>query len=212
MELNFDDLKAAFAEQGDQLKAIVDDVGELSVPTRLPGWSAGVMTGHVSTAIEALWRWDSAEPGEGIELDAVSYWRPVAAFAEAGSDWAIHYAANRSEAKLREGLVTAIDRAGSHLEEAAPESVIALPMGGAWLRFDQFLATRILEMTVHGLDLAEAGGSNVEPGLRSIGLTAAILDECLDGSRPSDLADGASWVEAATGRRPYDDERLPVVV
>ena len=212
MELNLDDLNHAFSEQGDRLKAVVDDVDEISAPTRLPGWSAGVMIGHVSSAIEALWRWDGAGSGEGIELDAVSYWQPVAAFADGSSEWAIRYAADRSEAELREGLVTAIDRAGSHLEEAASESIVVLPMGGAWLRFDQFLATRILEMTVHGLDLAAAGRSDVRPGLRSIGVTAAILDGCLDGSRPSDLTDDVSWVEAATGRCPHDDARLPVVV
>ena len=92
-----------------------------------------------------------------------------------------------------------------------PDAVLVAPGGIAWTRFDQGLATRVVELTVHGLDLAAAIGSTTLMSPEALAITGQILDERLDGSRPTGLDDDARWVAAATGRAPHPDPRLPVL-
>ncbi|MDW3176510.1 MAG: maleylpyruvate isomerase N-terminal domain-containing protein [Acidimicrobiia bacterium] len=212
MDLVFDDLTDAYLGQAEVVRRLVESVDDFSVPTRIEGWSVGVLVGHLSTAIEALWRWSGEAVGDGVELDAVSYWTPVAAFADGSSDWAISYAAGRSDSVLGADLTAALDEGAKFLGAASPGTIVTLPMGGARLLFDQFLATRVLEMTVHGLDLAAALVADGSPAPCAASVTASLLDMRLDGPRPSDLTDDVAWIEAGTGRSTHDDARLPVLV
>lgn len=204
-------LRTAFLSQACIINRMVRGMSDLSWTTRLPGWSVGVLIGHLWTATEALWRWQGAAEIGGRQLNAVTYWDPVAAFADGNADWAVAYAAKRSPHQLKAGLTTALATADGHIANAMPESVIALPLGSAWIRFDDFLATRLLELTVHGLDLANAAGLEVGPDDDALTVTAAILDRRLPGPRPDDLQQPNAWVEAATGRTDHHDERLPVI-
>lgn len=212
MQLDHGQLVRAFAGQADVIRAIVDGSDDLAVPTRLTGWSVRILVGHITSAVEALWRWQAPAPDGATELDAVAYWTAVATAADVNDHWATAYAGKRSDAELRAGLAAALERGATVVAETEPWSTVVLPASAVAAAFDQFVATRLVELVVHGLDLVAAGGADVAPDPDALGIVAAILDARLRGDRPHDLTDEVAWVEAACGRTDHADERLPVLV
>jgi uncharacterized protein (TIGR03083 family) len=84
------------------------------------------------------------------------------------------------------------------------------------MRLDEFVATRLVEARVHGMDLTDALGAPLLPMPRTTVMAAEVLDEVLARravpGRPADLeADDLAFVRAAAGRGEYPDPRLPVV-
>ena len=83
------------------------------------------------------------------------------------------------------------------------------------MRVDEFVASRIVEAVVHGIDLAQALGSPYFATAGGIATTAAILDDLLarrtTGRRPAELSDDMDWILAASGRAPSSDNRLPLI-
>jgi hypothetical protein len=97
---------------------------------------------------------------------------------------------------------------------AVPASLVG-PGYFAPMQADEFVASRIVEAVVHGIDLAQALGTPYFATADGIAATAAILDDLLarrtTGRRPAALADDLDWILAASGRGPSDDNRLPLI-
>jgi uncharacterized protein (TIGR03083 family) len=97
---------------------------------------------------------------------------------------------------------------------AVPASLVG-PGYFAPMRVDEFVASRIVEAVVHGIDLAQALGIPYFATPDGIAATAAILDDLLarrtTGRRPAALPDDLDWILAASGRAPADDNRLPLI-
>ncbi len=97
---------------------------------------------------------------------------------------------------------------------AVPASLVG-PGYFAPMRVDEFVASRIAEAVVHGIDLAQAPGSPYFATPGGIAITAAILDDLLarrtTGRRPADLPDDMDWILAASGRAESGDNRLPLI-
>ena len=105
---------------------------------------------------------------------------------------------------------------GKTIEEA--RSVPASAVGPGYfapMQVDEFVASRVVEAVVHGLDLTLALGRPPIATPEGIALTASILDDLLArrtlGRRPADLADDLAWVLAASGRAEHPDNRLPLI-
>jgi len=83
------------------------------------------------------------------------------------------------------------------------------------MRVDEFVASRIVEAVVHGIDLTQALGREPIATAEGIAATAAILDDLLARrtipGRPSELSDDLEWVLAASGRAESSDNRLPLI-
>jgi uncharacterized protein (TIGR03083 family) len=84
------------------------------------------------------------------------------------------------------------------------------------MRLDEFVATRLVETRVHGLDLTDAVGASPLPMPRTTTMAAEVLDEVLARravpGRPADLeGDDLAFIRAAAGRGEHPDPRLPVV-
>jgi hypothetical protein len=83
------------------------------------------------------------------------------------------------------------------------------------MQADEFVASRIVEAVVHGIDLAQALGSPYFATADGIAMTAAILDDLLarrtTGRRPAGLSDDLDWILAASGRAGSSDNRLPLI-
>jgi hypothetical protein len=84
------------------------------------------------------------------------------------------------------------------------------------MRLDEFIASRVVEAVVHGLDLTDALGRPALETPRATKITAAILDELLArrtvAGRPADLRDeGLAFVRAASGRGKHPDPRFPLI-
>lgn len=209
MAIDFDILRDAFRGQSTEFLDLVHATPDLAVSTPLDGWDCAVLVGHVSTAVEALWRWRGDPPDGALELDRIS-WRD-AADPTVNDTFAQRYASKRTHGELRELIATAVSQANELLPQASSDWTLVAPGGLAWARFDQALATRIFELTVHGLDLAAATGSPAVPDEAALAVAGEILDSRLDGARPTDLGTDLDWVRAGTGRTPHADPRLPVV-
>jgi len=105
---------------------------------------------------------------------------------------------------------------GKTIEEA--RSVPASAVGPGYfapMQVDEFVASRVVEAVVHGLDLTLALGRDTIATPEGLALTAAILDDLLArrtlGRRPADLYDDLAWVLAASGRAEHPDNRLPLI-
>jgi hypothetical protein len=85
----------------------------------------------------------------------------------------------------------------------------------ALMRLDEFVASRIVEAVVHGIDLTDALGRECMATPEGIAATAGLLDELLARrtvpGRPADLTDDLAWIRAASGRSSYPDPRLPLI-
>jgi hypothetical protein len=83
------------------------------------------------------------------------------------------------------------------------------------MRVDEFVASRIVEAVVHGIDLTQALGREVIASTDGIKVTASILDDLLErrtvGRRPPELWDDLDWILAASGRSVFEDNRLPII-
>lgn len=105
--------------------------------------------------------------------------------------------------------------AGTLAEARAVPADTVGPGYFAPMRVDEFVASRIVEAVVHGIDLTQALGRDTIATPDGIALTAAILDDLLArrtvAGRPADLFDDLDWVLAASGRAESGDNRLPLI-
>ena len=84
------------------------------------------------------------------------------------------------------------------------------------MRLDEFVATRLVEVQVHGMDLTDALGAPLLSMPRVTTMAAEVLDEVLARravpGRPADLeGDDLGFIRAAAGRGDHPDPRLPIV-
>jgi Mycothiol maleylpyruvate isomerase N-terminal domain len=83
------------------------------------------------------------------------------------------------------------------------------------MRVDEFVASRIVEAVVHGIDLTQALGREPIATAEGITAAAAILDDLLARrtipGRPPELSDDLEWILAASGRAETGDNRLPLI-
>jgi len=193
----------------DAFDASLDEV--VTRPTRLPAWTVGDLVAHVWRDLDRLREGLAAPPAGTIDVDAVSYWRSYDA-ASRGPEIAAR--AIETAARYPDGVALAADLRRV-LDEGLAAARVApddrpIATWGPGMRVDEFLATRVLEMAIHGLDLADALGSNpwLTPGAAAI--TRGILTRLLGVEPPAIQQMGdVSFFELASGRRgPSRPERL----
>jgi hypothetical protein len=101
-----------------------------------------------------------------------------------------------------------------HEARAVPADAVG-PGYFAPMRVDEFVASRVVEAVVHGIDLTQALGRDCIATADGIAMTASILDDLLArrtvGRRPAQLSGDLHWILAASGRSESDDTRLPLI-
>jgi uncharacterized protein (TIGR03083 family) len=217
----------ALAGECRSLSEAVDPVPEAAFdrPTRCPAWNAKELLGHVYRAVDRIGVYLAAPHPQAPTHDAVAYFgaydraqgsADALDVARRGRDQADAFATSRALVEACDGHWPEV----VGLAGAADPAVVVATFGPA-LRLDEYLKTRVLELTVHGLDLADA--LDLDPWATPAGLavTGEIL-RALAGDDEGRVAwDAVAMVEAATGRRPVSDParealgplaaRLPVV-
>jgi len=203
----------AFRAEATALAAAVATLTEadLARPSPCPPWTNGALLCHV---IIAAGRVDQAiaatrRAGDGPLVDGRGYYRPDARFSPAVNadrvDRAAEFAARLGTASaMRTELSEAIERTLAALRTAPPDLEISTRHGDRML-LTEFLVTRVVELGVHGLDLASGLG-------RQPWLTALAADVIADlmvpaGSSRDDLSgalgcDQAGLIARLTGRVP----------
>jgi len=181
-----------------------------------PPWTLFELAGHFDISI-GLTVMLMAEPQDGqVGRDRVSFFIfPRSEVAPVVYDYAYTMVEGKTPQempdKLRDTFTGTVDGARS----MAPDTVG--PGYYALMRLDEFVASRVVEAVVHGLDLTDALGRQPMATPEGLAVTATILDELLArrtvAGRPPDLAgDDLAWVRAASGRGPaHPDPRLPLI-
>jgi len=178
-------------------------------PTPCEPWSVRELLGHVRVVIAWLPQMLDGPAPDKAEVNAAQYYRPDDRFSPqtnaARIDLAQNYAAGHaSDAALVADFAATWQRVDQMCREEPEDRVVRTRHGDAMLLSD-FLLTRVVEVSVHGLDLADALGR--EPWLTAEA-GAAVL-ELLLGPEQLEAArelgwDGPTFLRKVTGRATLD--------
>ncbi len=180
----------------------------------LPHWTVFELAGHFDIAI-GLTRMliagaDASQPAR----DRTSFFiNPRSETAPVVYDYAYKMVEGKSPADMPGVLHETFSQTVA--EARAVRAGTVGPGYFAPMRVDEFVASRIVEAVVHGIDLTQALGSDPIATAKGIAATAAILDDLLARrtvpGRPPELADDLDWILAASGRAESSDNRLPLI-
>ncbi|HZG95892.1 MAG TPA: sterol carrier family protein [Mycobacteriales bacterium] len=224
-------VRDAMLAQRDRLATAVGELPDdaLDLPTRLPGWSVGVLVVHTAAALDAA-DWLAGEPPARSEHTLLSYYTAVRAAAPQIAERDECAAHGLTPDEIRAALAASAGRAAA-LRAQATDRLITSRRGA--IALSDFLVTRCIEGVVHALDLSAAAGPPaedvVEPAALRVVVKAAglMLQErapgrsvevrvpgpagaavqCVEGPRhtrgtPGNVveADAPTFVELAAGR------------
>ena len=195
---------------------------EWATPTKLrpldetkPPWTLFELAGHFDISI-GLTVMLMAEPQDGqVGRDRVSFFIfPRSEVAPVVYDYAYTMVEGKTPAQMPDTLAATFAKTVEGARSLAPDTIG--PGYYALMRLDEFVASRVVEAVVHGLDLTDALGRDPMATPEGVAVTAAILDELLArktvAGRPAGLGDDMAWVRAASGRGPeHPDPRLPLI-
>jgi hypothetical protein len=180
----------------------------------LPHWTVFELAGHFDIAI-GLTRIliagaDASQPAR----DRTSFFiNPRSETAPVVYDYAYTMVAGKTPADMPGVLHETFSKTVAEAR-AVPASTVG-PGYFAPMRADEFVASRIVEAVVHGIDLTQALGRDSIATPEGIAATAAILDDLLARrtipGRPAELSDEMDWILAASGRAGSSDTRLPLL-
>jgi Mycothiol maleylpyruvate isomerase N-terminal domain len=212
-------LEAELAAVERAFTALSDD--EWRLPTKLvpldsglPHWTVFELAGHFDIAI-GLTRMliagaDASQPAR----DRTSFFiNPRSETAPVVYDYAYTMVAGKTPADMPGVLHETFSKTVAEAR-AVPASTVG-PGYFAPMRADEFVASRIVEAVVHGIDLTQALSRDSIATPEGIAATAAILDDLLARrtipGRPAELSNDLDWILAASGRAEYGDTRLPLI-
>lgn len=192
----------------DAISGVVDD--DFDRPTRCRPWSVRELLAHLLVACNRLPSMLAEPPPSEAENSAAGYYRADRRFGSAATEARIAAAATDAAAYASgTDLVLAVGGAceemGALARAEGPGRLVRTRWGDA-MSLDDFLVTRVAELGIHGLDLAD--GLGMSPWLTSP--AAEVIEWLLVGDDPVTAVTGLGWdrltlVEAATGRRPMTD-------
>ena len=214
-----DQVLPGFRSEAQQLAGVMLtlDQADFARPTECPPWTVKELSAHVHGAVVRI---ESMLAGPGAPdaslIDAAGYYRPDHRFsAETDADRIA--SAQRAAAAwptgqaLADGFAEVWQSAARAVEAAGPERPVRTRHGD-WMRLDDFLVTRVVELAVHGLDLATAlrRGPWLTPD------AGKVVAHLLLGAGRATVRDGLGWdqltlIRKATGRAPVtpdEAERL----
>ncbi|QLQ36748.1 maleylpyruvate isomerase N-terminal domain-containing protein [Micromonospora robiginosa] len=202
---------AAFRDECERLERVLRGLDEsaLDRPTPCPPWRVRDLLAHVSTGAGRLVGMlaEPAPPRPEVMVTASDYFG-AAKFAPAVDRERIEGA--RAAARERPGVAEAAREFGrawratdAAVAAEAPERVVRTRHGDA-MAVTEFLRTRVVEVAVHGLDLADA----LDRPPWTAPAAAAVVVGVLTAGRPVPDAlggDARTVLRKATGRLPLTD-------
>lgn len=182
------------------------EVTAWDLPTRCDPWSVRELLGHVGATVDRLPGMLAAPAPETAEVTATRYYRPDERFSPETNDARIALGRERaSRTGDPAAEFDAIWRRADGLVSAEPAGRIVRTRHGDAMLLREFLLTRVVELAVHGLDLADALGR--EPWLTAQA-GDAVLELLLGAGYESAVRevgwDRARFLRKATGREPLD--------
>ncbi|MFG2167079.1 maleylpyruvate isomerase N-terminal domain-containing protein [Micromonospora chersina] len=210
-----DTVRAAFRDECVRLEGVLRglDAADLDRPTPCPPWAVRDLLAHVRTGAGRLVGMLAAPAPERAEVDAAAYFGAAKFAPDVDRD---RIDGARIEARelpgvpeVAEGFARAWRAADAAVAAEPPGRVVRTRHGDA-MALTEFLRTRVVEVAVHGLDLADA--LDRRPWLTPT--AAAVVADLLADDRP--VPDGLGWdaltlVRKATGRVPVTDAERAVL-
>ncbi|SIM45503.1 maleylpyruvate isomerase N-terminal domain-containing protein [Micromonospora cremea] len=214
MSLPVDPVRAAFRAECARLTEILAELddADLDRPTGCPPWTVRELIAHVRTGTGRLTDMLAAPAPPRAEVDAAGYFGAAKFTPEVDAE---RIAGGRRDARQvdRATLPTDLDRtwraADAAVAAAPPERVVRTRHGDA-MCLTEFLRTRVVEVGVHGLDLAAALD---RPPWLTTQAAAVIVDLLTDGRpAPAELGwDHLTLIRKATGRAALTAQERAVV-
>jgi len=210
----------AFGAEARRLSEVVSraDEADFARPSPCPPWTVRELLCHVRIGVGRVpGMLGEPEPPPGPVIPAVGYYQPDQRFSPAVNNDRIA-AAQQAAAALASGSAAARDfdqawRQTWTLIRRAPQARIVRTRHGDRMLLTEFLRTRVLELAVHGLDLAgalgcqpwmtEAAAAVVEELMLPAGAAARLLDEC--------DWDHVTLIAKATGRLPLSPADIALI-
>ena len=198
--------------QWTRLRAWLEDNRVLShagEPSGLEGWTVGDLVAHLGLGLRLVHGITEAPEGT-VPISLREY---VAAYppGAAGIAEQTHELAGELAPDVLAGLDVVAEESFQAL--ARIESPVVLARRGP-IRRDDYVLTRLIELVVHGDDLARAMGAVLDhPGepqaLAKVAEALATAYQTATGHRP-DVNGPLPWIRLAAGRMPADDSALPL--
>lgn len=207
-------VRAAFRDECARLVAELRDLTEADLhrPTNCPPWTIRELLAHVHTGVGRLAGMLAAPAPPRAQVDAAGYFGaakftpPVdAARIEGG-----HRAGRQLDAAALADDLDRVRRATLNAVDAQPPGRLVLTRHGDAMTMVEFLRTRVVEVGVHGLDLAAA--LDRQPWLTPA--AAAVVADLLTGGRPVPAAlnwDRLTLIRKTTGRTPLTPVEQAVI-
>lgn len=179
-------------------------------PTRCAAWGVKGLVGHVQRGVLRLGEALASHPVPPATHDAVTWWRaydgdPDSPDSIEVAEQSIAIAAGYPTGQELAQAFEALWRATLATAEAADSARLVVTFGPV-LTLAEFLKTRVLEATVHRLDLENALGRRGWGTDAAIGIVDDILVELLGAEPPTELGwDAVDFIETGTGRRELTD-------
>lgn len=197
----------AFRAEAEALGKAVGALPDASwdLPTRCPPWRVRDLLRHVTVAVGRVPAMLAAPAPDRAEVSAAGYYRPDVRFSpETNADRVAQALARGGEPPAAE-FDTAWRATLRACEEAPEDRVVRTRHGDAMLLTD-FMVTRVVEVAVHGVDLADALGRAAWSTAPAAGVVGELL-----GPRWAAAARRAGWdtgelLRRATGRGDLTDE------
>lgn len=182
---------------------------EWDLPTRCAPWSVRELLGHVRAVVAWLPGMLAAPQPGRAEVSAVEYYRPDDRFAPQTNAARIglaqdHAAGQSSGAALAEDFAATCQQV-DRLCRAEPEDRVVRTRHGDAMLLSQFLVTRVVEIAVHGLDMADALGREpwMTPQAGDVVMELLFGPDQVAAARELGL-DRPEFLRKATGREPLD--------
>jgi uncharacterized protein (TIGR03083 family) len=186
-----------------------DVLGRADVATGLGDWTVGDLVAHLGLGLRLVQ--GIAEAPEGtVPITLREY---VAAYPPAAA--AIAGQTEEIQAELGDDLLAGLDAiaAAAFAHLASIRSSVVLGRRGPISR-DDYVLTRLLELVVHGDDLARALDVPRHPGDPEAVVTVATVLAVgygeVTGGPPPGAARPLDWIRLAGGRIPSEDPNLPL--
>ena len=200
----------AFTEESaavdETLAGVADDAWERPA---LGAWNLAQLTAHLVRAATRVTEYLPL-PVEGDPVvDRIGYWDfDTDGQAQAIAQRAIDEAAAVDPTHLPGRFAVSWRATCAAANDHGPDQVLHTIMGP--MRLDEYLATRVVEITIHHLDVRVALDLPPAPTPSAGRMTMGILEQLLGEPRPRNMG-RTRFLQAATGRIPTDDPRFPVL-
>ena len=184
------------------------DADAWSAPTRCPPWTVRELVVHMLAMVENVGETAGRAPvADAPAKDRVTWWDyDIEEDQEATREWVEKASTDYPAGPLTALWSVAVGECVAAVNAALTDADRVVRPGDYPILLTDYVATRVLEITIHSMDVRDAFGLEPYPSAEGIDVTLGILATRL-GADPRALGfDASDFVLLATGRRPITDD------